>query len=422
MSRTNNQIRTPQDALRDFLNVGQVKRVFRVGAEIFNSVHPFVENPTVINGFKAAFNVGKIFVDDMEVWPDDFFDDSWEAPFSPDFNAAILRSLHGYPYKLIKSSEATLEIHIVHLEDVKVGYVINTKNDSVDRLYVESSRRDRARELIKRELWRTLKHDNLVLRNRRRAAGNDNEFVSLEADDAFLPLESKRASEYSNYLKKCADAGIPRSVLLYGPPGTGKSTMARTLVDKLHMRSFRIRVEDIGHIENSTLFEAISIFEPDAVILDDFDRASSQSALLETLEYFQRHVKLVIATVNNRNSLDEAILRPGRFDELLHVKQMDEEIVKAILGPENESAFETVKEWPIAFVQEFVKRRRFMTVEEAEESTKELAARVKRLAAYDDKDVEEGLDLMLKKKKAKRLMTLEDVTKIRASRKSDTFL
>lgn len=415
MSKTENQLRSPQDIVRDFFNVGQVKRVFRVGAEVFNSIHPFVENPTAINGFKAAFNVGKIFVDDMEVWPDDFFDDSWEAPFSHDFNSAILRALHGYPYKVIKSSEASMVIHIVQIEDVRVGYVINTKNDAVDRLYVESTKLERARELIKRELWKTLKHDNVVLRNRRRSAANDNEFVSLEADDAFCPLESKRAAEYSAYLRKCVDAGVSRSVMLYGPPGTGKSTMARTIVDKLGMRSFRIRVEDIGHVENSTLFEAISIFEPDAVILDDFDRSSSQSSLLETLEYFQRHVKLVIATVNNRNSLDEAILRPGRFDELLHVKQMDEEVVKSILGPDNESSFETVKDWPIAFVQEFVKRRRFMTVEEAEESTKELAARVKRLSSYDDKDEADGLDIVLKKAKKSR-KTFDDL--LRSSKRS----
>jgi ATPase family associated with various cellular activities (AAA) len=422
MSKTENQLRSPQDVVRDFFNVGHVKRVFRVGAEVFNAVHPFVEHPTAINGLKAAFNVGKIFVDDMEVWPDDFFDDSWESPFSHDFNSAILRSLHGFPYKVIKSSEATLVIHIVQLEDVRVGYVINTKNDNVDRLYVEASKMTRARELIKRELWKMLKHDNVVLRNRRRSSGHDNEFVSLEVDDAFCPLESKRATEYSSYLKKCIDADVSRSVMLYGPPGTGKSTMARTLVDKLGMRSFRIRVEDIGHIENSTLFEAITIFEPDAVILDDFDRASSQSSLLETLEYFQRHVKLVIATVNNRNSLDEAILRPGRFDELLHVKQMDDEVVRSLLGPENESSFETVKDWPIAFVQEFVKRRRFMTVAEAEESTKELASRVKRLTSYDDKDEEESLNLMLKKQKKQKIsqgkpVTLEEALRYKSGRK-----
>ena len=246
-----------------------------------------------------------------------------------------------------------------------------------------------AKGLIKAELWRQMKNDNIVLR---KAKGPNLAYeggyapITLDVDDAFLPMPSKRAGEYSAYLRKCIDAGVPRSVLLYGPPGTGKSTMARTIVDSLGMKSFRIRVEDIGHMDSSSVFEAINIFEPDAVILDDFDRSHMQEKLLETLEFFQRHVKLVIATVNNKNQLDEAILRPGRFDELVQIKQMDGDVVKAVLGDQHSFAYDTVKDWPIAFIQEYVKRLRFMSPEEATASVKELAHRVKRLNKYDDDD------------------------------------
>ena len=122
------------------------------------------------------------------------------------------------------------------------------------------------------------------------------------------------------------------------------------------------------------------------MILDDFDRSDMQAKLLETLEFFQQHVKLVIATVNNKNHLDEAILRPGRFDELLQIKQMDDDVVRAVLGDEHAFAYDTVKDWPIAFIQEYVKRLRFMNPEEAAASVKELAQRVKRLKKYDDEE------------------------------------
>jgi hypothetical protein len=162
------------------------------------------------------------------------------------------------------------------------------------------------------------------------------------------------------------------------------------------MKSFRIRVEDISHIDTTSVYEAINIFEPDAVILDDFDRASSQSSLLETLEYFQRHVKLVIATVNNKKRLDDAILRPGRFDELVNVKTLDDDAINAVLGNEYKDSFELVKTWPIAFIQEYVKRRRFMNPVEAESSVKELAHRVKQLASYDEEDEDtEGVNKVL---------------------------
>jgi ABC-type cobalamin/Fe3+-siderophores transport system ATPase subunit len=388
---------SPVDALRDFFNLGKVRRIFRVGAEVFSAAAPFIEKPTPLNGAKAAFLVGKIIVEDMEVWPEDFFDEGWDSPYPEDFTKIILRALKGKPYKIIKTSDESILIHMVHMEDVQFGYIHNTKMDYVERIYVRIDKVERAKALIKAELWRQLKDDNIVLRQQKsQTPAYERTFsISLEADDAFRPMPSKRAGEYSKYLRKCIDAGVSRSVMLYGPPGTGKSTMARTIVDALGMKSFRIRVEDISHIDSSAIFEAINIFEPDAVILDDFDRSDMQAKLLETLEFFQRHVKLVVATVNNKNHLDEAILRPGRFDELVQIKQMDEDVVRAVLGDEHRGDFELLKDWPIAFIQEYVKRLRFMSPEEAKASTQELASRVKRLSKYEDDEDEVSIDKMI---------------------------
>jgi hypothetical protein len=381
--------KTWSEHVKEVLNLGKVKRVVRVGAELFTAAQPFLEKPTMWSGAKAAFSIGKVFVDDMEFWADDYFaGDEWIQPYSRDFNQTILKVIAKKPYQTLKTSDETNVVRIVDVADgIKIGYVLNSKMNSVDHLYVETMRLKQAKETIKALLWKQYKDSNLVMRqNKRLGSDGDDARVIFEQDDAFHPMPSKRATEYSIYLQKCIAAGVARSVMLYGPPGTGKSTMARTIVDSLKMRSFRIRVEDVSGLESSTLFEAITIFEPDAIILDDFDRAHAQAQLLETLEFFQRHVKLVIATVNDRNSLDEAILRPGRFDELVCIKQMDEDVVKMVLGPKHADAFDTVKDWPIAFIEEYVKRRQFMTPEEAAESTIELARRVKRLEKYDDDD------------------------------------
>lgn len=388
--------RSAGDAVRDFFNVGKVKKLFRMGTEIFSATVPFIEKQTPLNAAKAAFMIGKIVVDDLEVWPDDYFNEDWDNPYPLEFNKTILRALANKPYKVIRTSDESIVIYMVHFEDVRFGYVINTKTGFVDRIYVEVEKLERARELVKAELWKLMKGENIVLRHVRRTTTNaDAETINLEIDDAFNPMPSRRADEYAVYLKKCIDADVSRSVMLYGPPGTGKSTMARTIVNNLGMKSFRIRVEDIGHIESSTVFEAINIFEPDAVILDDFDRSTSQASLLETLEFFQRHVKLVIATVNNKSHLDEAILRPGRFDELIQVKQMDEDVVRSVLGTAHADAYDLVKDWPVAFIQEYVKRLRFMTPAEAEASVKELAHRVQRLKKYDDDDESVSIDKMV---------------------------
>jgi SpoVK/Ycf46/Vps4 family AAA+-type ATPase len=271
--------------------------------------------------------------------------------------------------------------------------VFNTKlvNHVPEGIYVETDKLERAQVIIKNLLWKRYKQaSSLVMKMNKRRNASD-AYISFETDDTIQSLPSERGTSYAKYLKRCVEANVARSVMLYGPPGTGKSTLARTLIKNLGFRSFRIRVEDIDSLENSTLFEAINIFEPDAIILDDFDRSFNQSALLETLEFFQHHVKLVIATVNDKDKLDEALLRPGRFDELILVDKMDDAVIKHTLG-DYVDEYEHVKMWPIAFVVEYVKRRRFMDPAEAQESMIELANRVKRLEKYTNKN---DIDVLL---------------------------
>jgi tRNA uridine 5-carbamoylmethylation protein Kti12 len=380
---------------KNFLNTSSTKKLFRIGTEIFNAMQPLTDNPNVWNASRFVFNVGKILADEAELWSDDFFEsDNWTMPYGRDFNTTLMSVLIKFPHESLRTANENTFVRLVNLNGCMVGWTYNTKTNNYDSIYVEIDKIDIAKAEISRLLWEMFKDRPLVMRYNRQANNRlpDDPKIVFEIDDAFHPMPSQKASSYTTYLKRCLDAGITRSVMLYGPPGTGKSTMARTLIDNLNLRSFRIRVEDISGLDSSTLFEALEIFKPDAVILDDFDKASSQASLLETLEFFQRHVKLVIATVNNKDSLDEAILRPGRFDELVLIDKMDENVVKHILG-ECVDGFDTVKDWPVAFIQEYVKRRRFMDPSEAIASTVELAARVKRLEKYVDVD---DIDKMLK--------------------------
>jgi hypothetical protein len=378
--------------IKNILNMSQVKKLFRVGTDVFSACQPFIEKPSWWNVGRACVGIGKVLVDDVEMWPDAFFDgDEWTEPYSRDFTMTIMQVLSKFSFTTLKTADQNNFIRLIDFNGVKVGWAYHSKLNIVNQIFVETDKLQQARDNIKRLLWEQFKDKPLVMRyNKRMIINNDEPKVVFEIDDAFHPLPSQKATEYSSYLKRCLDANVPRSVMLYGPPGTGKSTMARTLVETLNLRSFRIRIEDVSALENSTLFEAISVFEPDAVILDDFDRAHAQSSLLETLEFFQRHVKLVVATVNDKSSLDEALLRPGRFDELVLVDKMDENVIRHMLG-EFVDGYDDVKDWPIAFIQEYVKRRRFMDQKEATESTAELARRVRRLARYRFEDDNETM-------------------------------
>ena len=398
------------EEVRRYLSVGKVKRAFSLGTELFGAATPFLEKPTWWNAGRAAFSMGKVMVEDVEVWADDYFGgDEWTEPYSADFNQTLLHVLQRFPYERIKTAEENCFVRVCSLpNDLKVGWTYRGRLQTVDHIYVQTERLSEAREFIKTLLWEQFKGKSLVMRrNNRIVLNGDDARVIFEVDDAFESKLSKRATELSVQLKRPLEADVSRSIMFYGPPGTGKSTLARTIVDLMKLRSFRIRIGDLGGLDNSTLFEAINIFEPDAVILDDFDRANGQAQLLETLEFFQQKVKLVITTVNDRRQLDEALMRPGRIDMLECIDKMDEEVVKHVLG-EFMDGYELVKDWPIAFIDEYVKRRTFMSKDEAAESVKELTLRVRELEHYRDDGINPDMARMWKllqentQKKAKR--------------------
>lgn len=390
---------------RRYLSVSKVKHLFALGSELFGAAGPFLEKPTWWNGARAAFAMGKVLVEDVEVWADDYFGgDEWTQPYSSDFNQTLLNVLQRFPYERIKTAEENTFVRVCVLPNgVKCGWTYHGRLQQVDHIYVETEQLVEAKNCIKQLLWDQYQGKSLVMRkNNRMVLNGDEARVVFEIDDAFESRLSKRAENFATQLQRPLAEGVSRSLMFYGPPGTGKSTMARTIVEMMGLRSFRIRIADLGGLDNSTLFEAINIFSPDAVILDDFDRAHGQAQLLETLEFFQQRVKLVITTVNNRKSLDEALLRPGRVDMIELVDQMEEEVVKHVLGPFVDG-YDMVKDWPIAFIGEYVKRRKYMSPEEAGESVKELARRVEEATDYrDDKKTDMATMLTLLKSAAKK--------------------
>ena len=398
------------DEVGRYLSVSKVKRGVALATDLVGAVAPFLDKPTWWSGAKALFDMGKVFIDDVEVWAEDYFaGDEWTEPYSADFNQTLLKVLQKFPYERIKTTEENTYVRICTLPNgIKCGWTSVGSMQMVDHVYVDTARLDDARACIKQLLWQQFKGKSLVMRKNNRAVLTSDARVVFEVDDAFESKLSKRATDYAAYLKRPLSEGVPRSVMFYGPPGTGKSTLARTIVELMEMRSFRIRIGDLDGLDNSTLFEALSIFEPDAVILDDFDRAHAQAQLLETLEHFQQKVRLVIVTVNDRRKLDSALMRPERIDELYLIDKMDEEVVKHVLGPYGDG-YEAVKDWPIAFIGEYVKRRSFMTPEEASESIKELALRVEEMANQDKmEDVDRMIRLLSKKHREKGAVSSGD--------------
>jgi SpoVK/Ycf46/Vps4 family AAA+-type ATPase len=390
-----------QTVVENAFNAETIKKTFRYGSECLSIIHPFIKKPTLWNGAKAVMSLGKMFVDHLEIWPDTYFDSNWTQPYSREFNDTILDVLQKYPSTTLRTADESKVIRIVKIDGAKIGWLYDVKLNMADEVYVDAHKLEVTKKKISELLWEKFKNKPIVLQRRSfKKFGELVSSINFEIDDNFNPLPSKLTTEYSKYLKKCIDAGVSRSVMIYGAPGTGKSTATKAIVENLGLRSFRIRVEDIGDIHNAVLFESIEVFKPEAIIFDDFDRVSDQRSLLETLEFFQRNVKLIVATVNDRSKLDKALLRPGRFDEFIHIKKMDEDVIKHLLG-EYVDGFETVKDWPIAYIDEYVKRRKFMSPQETLLAIAELTNRMKSFNNYDDDEDDEAKIPDVKKKSNK---------------------
>lgn len=150
----------------------------------------------------------------------------------------------------------------------------------------------------------------------------------------------------------------PKGILLYGPPGCAKTTIAKCLAAETHMTFLSVSGAEIyspyvGDAERFLvkLFHQARISSPVIIFLDEIDalvgsrstkgerRSEVQTRVLSTLltEMDGIGIKvessggissdnsiIVIAATNRPDMIDEALMRPGRFDKLIHVPAPDE--------------------------------------------------------------------------------------------------
>ncbi|ERH01577.1 MAG: 26S proteasome subunit P45 family [Halonotius sp. J07HN6] len=145
------------------------------------------------------------------------------------------------------------------------------------------------------------------------------------------------------------DVGInpPSGVLLHGPPGTGKTMLAKAVANQTDASFIKMAGSELVHKfigEGAKLvrdlFEVARENEPAVIFIDEIDaiaakRTDSKTSgdaevqrtmmqLLSEMDGFDERgeVRLIAAT-NRFDMLDEAILRPGRFDRLIEVPKPD---------------------------------------------------------------------------------------------------
>ncbi|MFD1587578.1 CDC48 family AAA ATPase [Halorientalis brevis] len=144
----------------------------------------------------------------------------------------------------------------------------------------------------------------------------------------------------------------PSGVLLHGPPGTGKTLLARALagesdVNFIHVAGPELLDKYVGESEKAVreVFERARQAAPSIVFFDEIDAIAGRrgegneatervvSQLLTELDGLAENPNLVVlAATNRRDSLDPALLRPGRLEAHIEVPNPDEGARRAILG------------------------------------------------------------------------------------------
>ncbi|MBP5596022.1 MAG: ATP-dependent zinc metalloprotease FtsH [Pseudobutyrivibrio sp.] len=195
-----------------------------------------------------------------------------------------------------------------------------------------------------------------------RAKMTNKEDIHTRFDDvAGLKEEKEEVEELVDFLKdpkKYTDLGarIPKGVILVGPPGTGKTLLAKAIAGEAGVPFFSISGSDfvemfvgVGASRVRDLFEEAKQNAPCIVFIDEIDavarrrgtgmggghdeREQTLNQLLVEMDGFGVNEGIIVMAATNRvDILDQAIMRPGRFDRKVYVGRPDvkgrEEILK----------------------------------------------------------------------------------------------
>ena len=187
------------------------------------------------------------------------------------------------------------------------------------------------------------------------------EDVKTTFDDvAGLDEEKQEMIEIVSFLKNPDEfykmgAKIPKGVLLCGKPGTGKTLIAKAIAGEANVpfitmngSEFTEMFAGLGASRVRKLFEKAKKVSPAIIFIDEIDAVGSKRSeggsaadidnnqtlnplLVEMDGFDSDHTVIVLAATNRPEMLDQALLRPGRFDRQITIALPDMNGREAIL-------------------------------------------------------------------------------------------
>ncbi|MCY4577349.1 MAG: ATP-dependent zinc metalloprotease FtsH [Candidatus Kaiserbacteria bacterium] len=216
-------------------------------------------------------------------------------------------------------------------------------------------------------------------RSRARFVNPDDEHGKVSFKDVAGLVEAKQElQEFVEFLKQpdrflSIGAKVPKGVMLTGAPGTGKTLLARAVAGEARVPFFSISGSEfvemfvgVGASRVRDLFSMAKKSAPSIVFIDEIDavgrargtglgggndeREQALNQILVEMDGFEQTDKvIVLASTNRPDILDNALLRPGRFDrkiviDLPDIKERTEILQVHARGKkmEEDVSFETI--------------------------------------------------------------------------------
>ena len=190
----------------------------------------------------------------------------------------------------------------------------------------------------------------------RRVTPTEHDRVTFK-DVAGIDEAENELAEIVDFLKRPErytklGARIPRGVLLYGPPGTGKTLLARAVAGESEAAFFSMSASEfvealvgMGASRVRDLFKQAKEAAPAIVFIDELDavgrsrsgnvsgvssghdeREQTLNQILTEMDGFEAGTNVIVLAATNRPEvLDQALLRPGRFDRRIAVQPPDKD-------------------------------------------------------------------------------------------------
>ena len=203
---------------------------------------------------------------------------------------------------------------------------------------------------------------NMQSFSRRSSQVNEDDIRKFTFDDvAGLNDESNELKEIVTFLQNpqlLIDLGAktPKGILLVGPPGTGKTLLARAIAGEANVPFFSISASEfvemfvgVGASRVRDLFKTAKSKSPCIIFIDEIDsigrqrgagigggndeREQTLNQLLTEMDGFEANNGVIILAATNRpDVLDQALIRPGRFDRRVYITLPDRKARHKILS------------------------------------------------------------------------------------------